>query len=110
MSRSINASSEILQRSVGTPKASNTSRINFTNQSQSGVLQSNTTYRVISNQDCHISFNNVTEGTISNAAMMISAGIPEMFSTTFSGIWLNVIQATTSGTLWYTRMLRSDEF
>ena len=60
-------------------------------------------YRLIADEDCHIVINSGEEDA-TTSDMLLSAGVPEMFSTSEAQWKINVIRKDTDGNLYITRM------
>lgn len=85
-----------------------TLRIGFTDSAQAVHLNSNNVYRIVADQDCFINFSpsGAIEGEINDASgVFLPANTIEILSTTKDRVFLQVEQATASGTLFASRIL-----
>ena len=89
----------------GCPTESNTTQIDFTGTAASGVLEANQNYRLVSDQDCYISFIKPgPDAQATTAGVLMTAGIPEVFTTTERETAVSVIRKTSSGELVITKL------
>lgn len=80
--------------------------ISLSSTSASGVLASNTTYRLAADQDCYVVFQGNSLGTgiprhrtASSGDTPMFGGVPEVFSTDENNVCLTAVRKSTDGTL-----------
>lgn len=94
---------KVMARSAGWPDATNTVIITVTGTTATDTLEANSTYRVISTQDCFINIEaSATAATSSH--MLVLAGIPEVFSTNATAVEVSAIRLDTDGSLYLTKL------
>lgn len=99
-------SERLITEALGHPLE--TENIDFSSTSVSGVMDSNSTYRVIASEDCYVNFS--TWGEAADAEdMLMMAGLPETFVTLSNGTVINVIRKDTDGEISVTRMVSRKE-
>lgn len=107
-----------LNLAFGCPTAGNTVRIPFNAEwTVSGVLaEPNSYYRLMATEDCFISvqggqstFDLTKSGANTGVPVPFIANWPEIIRTTDDKTVVNVVQATTSGLLYATRLIFEDE-
>lgn len=107
-------SERTLNTLFGTPTATDTTQVSVSSAVASGLLQSGELYRLVATEDCYISFNKPAYGGVggsvgdanvtSTTGMLLIGGVPEVFSTNDREHAVSVIQKSTSGTLFITRL------
>jgi hypothetical protein len=94
-----------LGNTFGCPTEGNTTQIDFSGTSASGVLDANEMYRVAASEDCYISFitdENPAQAT--SAGVLMFGGVPEVFTTTSKETLISVIRKSTNGELVVTKL------
>ena len=94
-------SERLITEALGCPDETTT--LDFTSTTVSGVLDASETYRMAATEDCYWKLE-ADNAAADSDDMLQFGGIPEIFTTTESDVVLNVIRKDTDGTLHVTKM------
>lgn len=101
-----NLSNRAIHSIFGCPTEAETDVIDFDDGVDVVELEANSVYRFAATEDCLITFgDNASVATVTEDGVLVFAGVPEMFSTTGSKVFLSVTRLSTSGALHLTRMI-----
>ena len=99
-------SERLITEALGYFDAANLTNISFSSTSASGILDANTTYRVIATEDCYLRLDAPLGAPVADSNdMLMVGGLPEVFVTTANATAVQVIRKDTDGVLQLTPML-----
>ena len=94
-----------LSHAFGYPFVNSTQVVAFTGTAANITLDSETMYRFVSTEDCHLAFSHVNSGVAADTSdCYLPAGTVEYFATDDTMRYLSVIRNATSGNLYVTPM------
>lgn len=92
-------SERLITEALGLPVSDRATNIDFSSSSVSGLMTADTTYRVISTEDCYVRLADDAGLGADTDDMLMIGGLPEIFVTSASAVSIEVIRKDADGVL-----------